>query len=178
MDSGKMTTLARPYVAAAFEYALAKKDLPAWEAMLDAAASVTRDEQVQTLLETPGLSSNALADFYFDLLKSNLDAEKTNFLRLLADNNRLAVLPDIALLFKEARAAQEKTLTVEVVSAAPLDDDYKQKLIAALTERFQRQVELQCEVDKNLLGGVLVRAGDTVIDGSIRGKLNRLNEFI
>ena len=67
-------------------------------------------------------------------------------------------------MFKETRAAQEKTMIVQVQSAAPLEDAYKQKLVAALTKRLQRQVELQCEIDPDLLGGVLVRAGDTVID--------------
>ncbi|MDR3478134.1 MAG: F0F1 ATP synthase subunit delta [Gammaproteobacteria bacterium] len=178
MNSGKMTTIARPYVAAAFEYALAKKALPAWEAMLLAAANLTIDPRVTVLLASPGVTTDQLGDFYCDILASYLDAEMTNFIRLLAENNRLSVLPDIAALFKEARAAQEKTMIVEVQSAAPLEEAYKQKLVTALTKRLQRQVELQCEIDPALLGGVLIRAGDTVIDGSIRGKLNRLNEFI
>ena len=178
MNSGKMTTIARPYVAAAFEYASANNALPAWELMLQAASEITHDPKVEALLTTPGITMDQLGDFYCGILASNLDAAQTNFIRLLAENNRLSMLPDILILFKEARAAEEKTMLVEVRSAAPLDAAYQQRLVTALTKRLQRQVELQCEVDPDLLGGVLVRAGDTVIDGSIRGKLNRLNEFI
>jgi F-type H+-transporting ATPase subunit delta len=178
MNSGKMTTIARPYVAAAFECAEAKNALPAWETMLNNAAQLTADAKVQALLATPGMTTEALGDFYCDLLATSLDTERTNFIRLLAENKRLSVLPDIAQLFQEARASREKTMKVEVWSAIPLDEAYQQKLITALTRRLQRQVTLQCEIDPALLGGVLVRAGDLVIDGSIRGKLNRLNEFI
>lgn len=178
MTSGKLTTIARPYVAAAFECALAKNALPAWETLLKAAATITEDSAAHVILATPGITSKQLADFYCDILMPYLDAERTNFIRLLAENNRLTVLPDIYALFKEARAAQEQTIVVQVQSAVPLEEAYKQKLVKALTKRLQRQVELQCEIDPSLLGGVLVRAGDTVIDGSIRGKLNRLNEFI
>lgn len=178
MNIGKMTTIARPYVVAAFECAEAKKTLPAWSAMLTAAAQLTQDSNVQALLATPGISSADIADFYCAALSSCLDEEKTNFIRLLAENKRLAILPDIAQLFEEARAAREKTMNVEVRSAAPLDAQQQDKLAAALSKRLQQQVALQCTVDPELLGGVWVRAGDIVIDGSIRGKLDRLNEYI
>ena len=178
IDSGKLTTIARPYANAAFEYALAKKSLPAWETFLQSAASLTRDASMKKMLASPQAVKKTLADLYCDLLKPQLDAERTNFLRLLAENSRLVALPEIAELFAVARAEAEKKLTVSVISAAKLTDDYKKKLIAALTKRLNREVELQCEVDEHLLGGVIVRAGDTVIDGSIRGKLSRLNEFI
>jgi F-type H+-transporting ATPase subunit delta len=173
-----MTTIARPYATAVFEYALAEKNLPAWETMLQSAANITLNTSVSELLSSPTMTPSQLADLYCDLLASQLDAPKKNFIRLLAENERLAILPDILKSFQVSRAAQEKTLVVQVTSAATLDDTYQQKLVKALTTRMQRQVELQCEVDPSLLGGVIVRAGDTVIDGSIRGKLARLNEFI
>jgi F-type H+-transporting ATPase subunit delta len=172
------TTIARPYAAAAFEYALAKHDLPAWETMLQAAAFITKDEALARLLSSPHVTSQQLADVYYEMLAANLDPEKTNFIRLLAENSRLTSLPAIYELFQAARAAQEKTLSVQVVSAVKLTDAYKEKLKQALTKRLQRQVQLDCEIDTSLLGGAVVRAGDTVIDGSIRGKLMRLNEFI
>jgi F-type H+-transporting ATPase subunit delta len=178
IDSGKLTTIARPYAAAAFEYALAKKALPAWEMLLQSAASITRDPSIKKLLVSPKAAKKALGDLYCDLLAPQLDTEKTNFVRLLAENSRLIALPEIAALFAIARAEAEKKLTVTVSSADELSDAYKQKLVGALTKRLDREVELQCDVDTNLLGGVIVRAGDTVIDGSIRGKLLRLNEFI
>jgi F-type H+-transporting ATPase subunit delta len=173
-----MTTIARPYATAVFEYALAANDLAGWEAMLQSAANITLDTSVAALLWNPRITASQMSDLYCDLLKSQLDAPKKNFICLLAENERLAVLPDILKAFQASRAAQEKTISVQVTSAVALDEAYQQRLVTALTKRLQRQVELQCEVNPLLLGGVIVRAGDTVIDGSIRGKLARLNEFI
>ncbi len=177
MNSGQ-TTIARPYVAAAFEYALAKKGLSAWETVLHSAASIVQNESVAPLLQNPAITQQQIADLICELLAKNCDEAKKNFIHLLAENKRLAALPDIAKQFTEARAAQEKTLSVQVISAQGLDAAYQQKLVQALSKRLQRQVELQCEVDPTLLGGVLVRAGDLVIDGSVRGKLTRLVDFI
>jgi F-type H+-transporting ATPase subunit delta len=173
-----MTTIARPYATAAFEYALAHKDLPAWEMMLVSAASVTSNASVIQLLSSPKVTTQQIADLYCEVLASQLDAARKNYILLLAENERLFALPAIAIAFQLARAAQEKTMLVEVISAVKLEDDYQQKLVKALTVRLQRQVELQCKIDPSLLGGAIIRAGDTVIDGSIRGKLTRLNEFI
>lgn len=179
MMTGKMTTLARPYAMAAFEFAMQSNALPAWEAMLDAAASVTQDQAAQRLLASPKVSSQQLLSFYEDVLaKVLISTEMKNFLRLLAEYDRLAVLPDIAVLFKSYRAAQEKKLDVQVTSAVELTPAYQQKLIATLTKRLQRQVALECTVDPNLLGGAVITAGDTVIDGSVRSKLDRMVKFI
>jgi len=178
MTTGKMTTLARPYATAAFEYASAHHAIPAWEAVLDAAARLTQDESVRKLLANPSITLKQMTDFYSDILASLLNTEMSNFIRLLAEYDRLPVLPDIADLFKSYRAEQEKTLTVQVISAVELDKGYQQKLSSALTKRLQREISLECSIDTNLLGGAVIRAGDTVLDGSVRGKLNRMVEFI
>jgi F-type H+-transporting ATPase subunit delta len=178
IDSSKLTTIARPYAAAAFEVASANKALAPWETFLQSAASIANDAAIQELFASPGLDKALLAELFCNLLQPQLDAEKTNFLRLLAENSRLNALPEMARLFGEARTLAEKKITVSVTSAVALDKNYEAKLVAALTKRLQRDVELHTEVDANLLGGVIVRAGDMVIDGSIRGKLLRLNEFI
>lgn len=178
MNSGKLSTIARPYVTAAFEYALGKKDLHAWENFLQTAATVVQDESIAQLLKNPSVTQKQVADFIGDLIAPQLDEGRKNFIRLLAENERLAVLPDVFLQFKKEREDQEKTLAVQVFSAQALDDAYQQKLQQALSKRLQRQVELECNIDPNLLGGVLIRAGDLVIDGSVRGKLARLVDFI
>jgi F-type H+-transporting ATPase subunit delta len=171
-------SIARPYVAAAFEYAAEKKDISSWESMLDAAAQTASDPRVLTLMQNPNTSAQQLADFFCGVLKKLLDKHKTNFIRLLAENKRLSALPVIAELFKVTRSDAEQMLSVQVVSAEPLTKAYQDRLVKALSKRLARTVQLQCEVDENLLGGVIVRAGDLVIDGSIRGKLSRLNNFI
>ena len=178
MNTGKVSIIARPYAIAAFEFAAAENALLAWEDMLQAASSVVEDASVQKLLSNPQLSSSDLDEFVCGVLSSMLNDKQRNFIHLLAENNRLAFLPHIAVLFKAYREEQEKILTVTVASAVPLDEAYQGKLVQALTQQLHRKVTLECQVDDRLLGGIIVHAGDTVIDGSIRGKLNRLVEFI
>jgi F-type H+-transporting ATPase subunit delta len=178
MKTGKMTTIARPYALAAFEYASAHNAIPEWEAALSAGAVLSDDESVQQLLMNPKVTLKQIGDLYTDVLGKMLNAEVTNFFHLLTQNHRLSALPEIAELFKAYRAAQEKTLNVTVTSAVVLDDSYKQKLSEALTKRLKRQVLLKCNLDAKLLGGAVISAGDMVIDGSVRGKLNRMIEFI
>jgi F-type H+-transporting ATPase subunit delta len=178
MIFGNMTTLARPYAVAAFEAALEKNALMAWEGMLSIAAAVVQHDDVARLLDNPRITTQQLFELFSDVLSSVLDSEQKNFLHLLVENKRLPLLPDIALLFADYRAEHEKTINVEVVSAVTLDTIYQQKLSQTLTKRLHRKVSLQCSVDPSLLGGAVVRAGDTVIDGSVRGKLNRLLESL
>lgn len=178
MNTRNLTTIARPYANAAFEYALANNSVAAWDSFLQFAAAIVQDENVNTLLTNPTMTARQLGDLLCDLLSAGLDASQENFIRLLADNHRLAALPEITQLFKEHREAQEKTLSVRVTSAVPLSADYQKLLQETLTKRFARKVSMQCELDPDVLGGAIIYAGDKVIDGSVRGKLNRLMEFI
>ena len=173
-----MTTIARPYALAAFQHALVKEDLPAWESMLKSAAALTQDNVVSRLLSSPSVSAEKLSDLFCEVLAPGLSKEKTNFIRLLAENKRLLALPYIMKTFETLKAQYEKTVDVVVTSAVPLDESYKEKLKQALSKRLHRQVSMQCNVDSDLLGGVVVRAGDVVLDGSVRGKLNRMIDFI
>ncbi len=176
--TGNITTQARPYAVAAFEYAAAHQGIPAWENMLQAAAVVTKSKEVTRFLTNPAFTTAQHAELYCSVLAAVLDPEKTNFIKLLAENYRLSALPEIASLFKDYRADSEKTVDVEVISAVALDERYQQNLVQALTKRLQRKVKLACRIDTAILGGAIIRAGDNVIDGSVRGKLNRLVEFI
>jgi len=178
MITGELTTIARPYANAAFEYALDKNDLSNWEVMLLSAATLVSQPKVNLLLSSPEVSSIQLAELFTDVLSKVLDTAKTNFLQLLAENKRLSVLPEIAALFKAYREDYEKIMNVQVTSAIELSESYQEKLIKKLTHRLKRRVTLECEVDPLLLGGAIVRAGDMVIDGSVRGKLNRLLESL
>lgn len=178
MMTEKLTTIARPYALAAFEFALATSELSAWENMLKLAAVVVQDASMEQLLSRPGVTQKQVAEIFCDILAKEMNDERSNFIRLLAEYNRLTTLPEIAALFAHYRAEHEKAVTVQVTSAIKLDDAYREKLIQALTKRLKRKISLECSIDETLLGGVLVRAGDWVLDGSIRGKLNRMNEFI
>lgn len=178
MMTEKLSTIARPYALAAFEYAFDKQDLAGWEAMLQMAALIEQNEAMISLLSSPGITQNELLTIFFDAMSTSLDDEKKNFLRLLGEYERLEALPEIAMLFKKYRADYEKKMTVRVVSAVPISEATQKKLREALTRRLKNEVQLECEVDDSLLGGAIIRAGDRVIDGSIRGKLNRLLESI
>ncbi|RDI46561.1 F0F1 ATP synthase subunit delta [Aquicella lusitana] len=169
-----LSSIARPYALAAFEYARDKQQLPAWKAFLESAKEVAQTPSVARLLENPEVSSAMLFDLFSHVLVSLLDQERKNFLLLLAQNKRFIVLPDIAESFNAYYAAYEKTSSIRVVTAVEVHDDFRKKLEQALAKRIQREVTLHCEIDPDLLGGAVIHIGDRVIDGSIRGKLTRL----
>lgn len=174
----ELSTLARPYARAAFEYARDKGELDSWLAQLATAAAVAADERVETMLGNPALTSAQQADTFVALCGDTLEAPAQNYLRVLADNHRLGLLPEILELFGDLKAAQEKAVEVQVVSAFELPDAVRERIATALGERLQREIIVRSETDDSLLGGVLIRAGDTVIDGSVRGRLNKLAEAL
>jgi F-type H+-transporting ATPase subunit delta len=173
-----MTSIARPYAIAAFEYALAHNEVEAWVAMLEAGALMVQDSAVKNVLKSPKVTQKQLEDLFCDVLAVLLNTERKNFIKLIATNNRLVELSEIIALFKTYLAEHEKTITVRVSSVVALDDSYKAKLTQSLEKRFHKLVRLDCQIDANLIGGIIIHAGDTVIDGSVRGKLNRLREFL
>lgn len=178
MMTEKLTTIARPYALAAFEYALDKNDLAGWETMLKTAAQIAQDNSMLSLLHRPEVTQQQIAVIFCEIMAKMLNAEKQNFIALLGEYERLDALPEIAELFANYRAQHEKSITVEILSATPIDAAGQKKFIDALTKRLNKKVSLQCKVDESLLGGAMIRAGNMVIDGSIRGKLNRLLESI
>ncbi|WP_280547234.1 MULTISPECIES: F0F1 ATP synthase subunit delta [unclassified Halomonas] len=173
------STVARPYAKAAFEYAVAQKSLDDWAGMLETAALVVEDDDMQRrVLGNPSLSSTQKADVVVDVCGDAMSDAVRNFLRLVGQKGRLAALPAIAEQFALLKAQQEKRMDVNIVSAFPLDDAQQDKLASALAKRLNREISITTQVDSTLLGGVILRAGDTVIDGSVRGRLNRLHEAL
>jgi F-type H+-transporting ATPase subunit delta len=167
-------TVARPYAKAAFEYARAANAFAAWSQGLATAGEIVADPRVAGLTKSPSLTTADLADLIIDVAGSKLDAGMRNFMRVLAENHRLLLLPEIAAHYEELRSAVENTVDVEVTSAVPLNDAQAQKLKQALSTRLRRQVRMRTSVDAALMGGAVVRAGDLVIDGSLKGRLDRL----
>lgn len=174
----ELTTLARPYARAAFEFARAAKALQSWSDAITAAATVSMQDGIKVLLSSPSLTTEQKGSTFVDVCGESLDAKQQNFIKVLAENNRLDLLPEVQKLFELYKANQEKSVDVDVQTAYELTPELEQKLIAALTKKLDREVTLQTSVDKNLLGGALVRAGDTVIDGSIRGRLSKLGDAL
>lgn len=172
----ELNTLARPYAKAAFEYALAKQDLANWSATLSLLAKVVKIDEVKNALGVPSLTSKQQAEIMIDLCGEELDSRIHSFVHILAENKRLVLLPEIAKLFVELKADVEKTVDVDVLSAFPMDTAAEQNLAISLAKKLSRDVKVKCTVDKSLIGGIVIRAGDMIIDGSIRGRLTKLAE--
>jgi F-type H+-transporting ATPase subunit delta len=167
-------TIARPYAKAAFESAREHHAFDRWSTVLATASSVVQDERVARLLTSPRVKPEELSGLIGDIAGQSMDEKTRNFLATLASNRRLGLLPEIASMYEALRAEAENTADVQVVSAVELSETQKQRLAAALKKRLQRDVRLHCEVDASLIGGAIVRAGDFVIDGSLKARLDRL----
>jgi F-type H+-transporting ATPase subunit delta len=172
----ELSTLARPYAKAAFEYARDKNELSQWSEQLATVAAVTLDSAMDAVLNNPSLTAEQQAQTLCDVCGDTLGAAARNYVATLASNKRLALLPQINILFAQYKANQEKSVDVEVVSAFDLADVARDKLADVLGKKLEREVKVRTSTDSNLLGGVLIRAGDLVIDGSVRGRLNKLAE--
>lgn len=168
-------TLARPYARAAFSLARDAGALPAWSDALAFAARMAADPQVAALLGNPKLTQ---ADVSTLLAPQEANETFGNFLGLLFENRRLSLLPEIAGLYDELRFEAERVVKAKVTSAVALPAAELETIKAALKKRFGRDVEVETAVDDSLIGGAVIAAGDVVIDGSIRGKLHRLDSAL
>lgn len=169
-------TLARPYARAAFEVAVADGQLQEWSTALASAAAIVTQQKIKALLASPALTAADKSAAMLDVLGEAFHKKFANFIVALADNKRLSMLPEIRDLYRVLKADYEKSLDVSVTTAYPIDADLLDKLSRALAEKLGRRVKLSSAVDQSLLGGALIRAGDTVIDGSVKGRLTKLAE--
>ncbi|GAB4347138.1 MAG: F0F1 ATP synthase subunit delta [Gammaproteobacteria bacterium] len=167
-------TVARPYAQAVFELAKAEDDLQGWSEMLALLTAIVSVREVWEVIHSPRLTRSQVAELIIEAGGGRFSAEFRNFIRLLAENRRLNVVPEIGVLYEQLRAEAESRVKAEVIAAQELSDEQKQKIADSLRKRLGREVELSCTVDASLLGGAVIRAGDLVIDGSARGKLEKL----
>jgi F-type H+-transporting ATPase subunit delta len=167
-------TIARPYAKAAFEYARDANAFPKWSEALKTAAQIVADPRVAAFTKDPQRTAADLVGLITEVEGPKPDPGIRNFVHVLAENRRLLLLPEIAARYEELRSEVENTVDVDVVSAVTLNAAQAEKLAAALSTRLKRQVRMQNSVDSTLLGGAVVRAGDLVIDGSLKGRLERL----
>jgi F-type H+-transporting ATPase subunit delta len=172
----ELTTLARPYAKAAFEYAREAKDLDSWSSSLAVAAAVTQQASVAKLLDSPTLTAEQKATVLKDVCGDDISAKVKAFVDVLAENKRLGLMKAICDLFENLKAQQEKFSDVEVVSAFDLDGNVEKALTDKLKTVLISDVSMKTTIDKSLLGGIIVRSGDTVIDGSVKGRLTKLAE--
>ena len=168
------TTLARPYARAAFEHARAAGELASWQTALSELAAISAEPKVAAALRDPNHTAEQRAATLGSLAGESLPAAVGNLLTIMSDNDRLSLLPEVATLFDQLKQAIESTVAVHVTTAYPLTDAEAQALSASMHDKLERSITLTSETDPSLLGGALIRADDLVIDGSVRGRLNKL----
>lgn len=146
--------------------------------MLGLLAAVVSDPQVAVRLDDPRLTETRAAEMLIEICGEHLDGAGRNFVRVLADNRRIGVLPEMYLIYEQLRQDAEGVVEAEVVSALPVTDEQRDRITNALKRRLGRDVTLNCSTDSSLLGGAVIRAGDLVIDGSVAGKVKRLGSTL
>jgi F-type H+-transporting ATPase subunit delta len=174
----EILTIARPYAQAAFQFADSHQALKEWSAMLEFLAVVAADPEMTSLIENPRMTEAQLSELFISIGADRLDDNCHNFIRLLAENRRLTVLPEISALFEIQRRDSERTIRAELITAFPASEAQQAAINDALKLRLGREIELVCTTDASLIGGAIIRAGDLVIDGSVRGKLERLGNSL
>lgn len=171
-------TLARPYATAAFAEAREQGKLKEWSAMLAFLAAVVSDPLMRRVIGDPRLSAEQLAGLILEIAGNHLTKSGPNFVRLLIQAGRLPVLPEIFELFERKRIRAEDTARVEVITAFELDEAQRVHIGDVMSRRLGRKVDITSSIDPSLIGGVVIRSGDSVIDASLRGRLRELgNEF-
>jgi len=168
------SSLARPYAQAVFELAQESKDFKSWSEALAFLAALVSDESIQDLINNPRVEQEQLQALFDELCGDRVPEGGRNLLRLMMDNDRVSLMPDVAAQYEILRAEAEGTVEAEVRSAKPMSDEQKEQLSKALEKRLGRKVKLTVYQDDALLGGAIIRAGDLVIDGSAKGRLEKL----
>ncbi|MCK3655039.1 ATP F0F1 synthase subunit delta [Pasteurellaceae bacterium Macca] len=171
----ELNTVARPYAKAAFDFALEQGQLDKWQEMLQFSVLVSENDEMNNLI-TSSLSATKVADTFLAICGDNLDQYGQNFIRLMAENKRLLALASVLKGFLDLRTEYESIKEVFVTSATKLTKSQEVKIVDAMKKRLNGNVRLISNVDKSLIAGVIIRYGDTVIDGSSRGQLSRLSQ--
>jgi F-type H+-transporting ATPase subunit delta len=167
-------TIARPYAEAVFERASESDALDAWSGMLAFLAMAAADPTLAAVIANPLYDRQRLAVLIIDIAGKRLSKEGANFVRVLAENNRLQLLPEMRTLYEQLKAESLRTIKVQVRSAYDLTAAQEKTIVAALQQRLGRSVTIESELDPDLIGGVHIRAGDLVIDASAKGRLQQL----
>lgn len=174
----ELSTLARPYAAAVFKRASESGSAEQWSQMLKFIAAVVKDNGIATLIENPKVSQERLIQLLLDICQGQLNQEGENFLRLLVQNDRLTLAPQISSLYETHKADAEGYVDVDVTTAYAFTKEEQKKFTSALEKTLAKKVRISVSVDKALIGGFLAKAGDRVIDGSIKGRLQHMQKTL
>ena len=173
----EVTTIARPYAKAAFDFAVEQKAVDSWLEMLVFAAEVSKDSTLQQVIHS-SIAPDQLAQLFIQICGEQLNEYGHNLIKVMAENGRLSVLPDVLVEFTALKAELDKEVEAVITSAAALSDAEKTKIQKSLENRYQRKVRLTCQLDPSLMAGLVIKIGDDIIDASVRIKLTRLAEAL
>ena len=174
----ELATLARPYAAAAYKRAKETGTTEQWSQNLTFMSAVINDDNINVVVDNPKVSKARLLALMLDVCEGQINQEGVNFLKLLVQNSRLTLLPAIGKIFEALKAEDEGYVEVEVSTAYAFSTEAKKDFAAKLAKTLNKKVHMNVSVDKSLIGGVLVRAGDKVIDGSIKGQLQHMQKAL
>lgn len=172
------TTVARPYADAAFEIAREGHALPRWSEMLKFAEAIATDAQMANVLASPKLGADAMASLFLSIAGDRFSEEMRSFIRVLIEADRIELLPEIRALFESLRNEAEGVAKATIETALPLSDAQLAELTGALAKRFGKRIEASTSINPALIGGARIAVGDTVIDGSVRGKLEQMKQAL
>lgn len=174
----ELSTAARPYAKAVFEMAQTENDLGGWSETLSLLSAVSLDDSMRQVLEAPAASRQSKSDVLVAVCGDKLSEKAKNLVKLMADNDRLSLLADVATQYESFKADSEGTVEAVVRTAMNLDESQQSRIAEALGKRLNRKVNVVCVIDETLLGGAIIQANDLVIDGSIKGKLDKLGQAL
>jgi F-type H+-transporting ATPase subunit delta len=167
-------TIARPYAQAVFELAKDADDYQSWSQVLALLAALATNSQIRELVQNPHVDRADLSQLFADICGDKLFAQAQSFVRLIIGNNRVFSLPNIASQFETMRAEAEGTIDAELIAAQPVTEAQQLQITESLSRRLGREVNLRVTEDTALIGGAVLRAGDMVIDASVKGRLHKL----
>jgi F-type H+-transporting ATPase subunit delta len=170
----ELSTLARPYAEAVFRMAQGEKDLAGWSARVQSLAMIVSDVQVARLIVDPAVPADRVAGLIIEVAGADLGERGANFVKVLAENDRLSLLPEIRTQFETLKATADGVLEAMITSAQELTQAQIDDLVAGLKAKFSRAVNVQVALDPELIGGAVIAIGDQVIDGSVKGRLQRM----
>ncbi len=169
-----LSTIARPYAKAVFELANSEGQLEGWSEMLNTLANIAADADMNSFIASPKVNAAQVAEVLTDVAGSVVNDSGKNLVKLLAENGRVAALTDIAAQYELLKIDAENSVDVEVTSVEPMSVEHKKSLGESLRKKLGREVRMTFDTDPELLGGALIKAGDLIIDGTVRGRLQKM----
>ncbi len=170
----ELLTLARPYAEATFKRAIESKSVEKWSDSLAFLSLVVQDKEMSAVISNPKVGEQQLTQLLFDICQDQISKEGENLLKLLIQNERLILAPQISTLYESYKAEHEGYVDVEVISAYATTKEEQKKFATTLKKILNKEVHITTSVNKDLIGGILAKAGDKVIDGSVKGQLQKL----